>query len=171
MRLFRCALVGFILSAASSGTANPGRDKEKGDHPGAKDAHAVLAPDDIKWGPAPPDLPAGIKLAVLQGDPSKAAPYTIRAKLPDGCIVPPHWHSMDENLTVIKGELGMGMGEKFDKEKLRYLPAGSFARMPKMEKHFNIAKGETVIQLHGTGPFDIHYVNPADNPAKKDGKP
>ena len=166
MRMHYCAL----LTVALIGFADSGSKTAKGDHPG-KDTHSLIVPGDVKWGPAPPDLPTGIQLAVLDGDPSKAGgTYTLRAKLPDGCVVPPHWHSMDENLTVISGELGMGMGEKFDKDKLRYLPAGSFARMPKKEKHFNVAKGETVIQLHGTGPFDIYYVNPADNPAKKGDK-
>jgi hypothetical protein len=50
------------------------------------------------------------------------------------------------------------------------LPAGSFRRMPKNMRHFTIAKGETIIQLHGIGPFDIHYVNPADDPRKKGDK-
>ena len=32
-----------------------------------------------KWGPAPPMLPPGAEIAVLAGDPGKAAPYVIAA--------------------------------------------------------------------------------------------
>ena len=43
-------------------------------------------------------------------------------------------------------------------------------RMPKTMRHFAMAKGETIIQLHGIGPFEITYVNPADDPRKKEDK-
>jgi Domain of unknown function (DUF4437) len=129
--------------------------------------HVVLRPNDIKWGPAPPGLPAGAKVAVLAGDPGKSGSFVIRAKLPDGYQVPPHWHPTDENVTVISGTMMVGKGEKFSKEGAEALPAGSFMRMPKDMRHFAWAKGETIIQVHGMGPFEINYVNPADDPRKK----
>jgi len=55
-------------------------------------------------------------------------------------------------------------------EALEELPAGSYSRMPKTTRHFGMAKGETIIQFHGTGPFEINYVNPADDPRKKGDK-
>ena len=116
-------------------------------------------------------LPPGAKMGVLVGDPSKAGmPYVVRAKLPDGYKVPPHWHPSDENVTVLQGTLLMGTGEKFDPAKAEEMPTGSFMRMPKTMRHYAIAKGETIIQLHGIGPFEINYVNPADDPRKKDEK-
>jgi hypothetical protein len=30
--------------------------------------------------------------------------------------------------------------------------------------HYNRMKGETILQFHGIGPYDIHYVDPADDP-------
>ncbi|HJZ53816.1 MAG TPA: cupin domain-containing protein [Gemmataceae bacterium] len=133
--------------------------------------HVAVRPDAIKWGPAPPGLPPGAQAAVLVGDPTKSGvPYVIRAKLPDGYRVPPHWHPADENITVLQGTLLVGEGEKLDPSKTEELPAGSFARMPKTMRHFAIAKGETIIQLHGTEPFEINYVNPADDPRKKENK-
>jgi hypothetical protein len=131
-------------------------------------SHVMVVPDDVKWRPASSKLPPGAQLAVLDGDPSQpGAPYTIRAKLPDGYSVPPHWHPMDEHITVIQGTIRLGMGKQFNSEALRDLPAGSYARLPKEEPHFNLYKGETIIQLHGIGPYDIHYVNPADDPSQK----
>ena len=76
---------------------------------------------------------------------------------------------MDENITVIQGTMRLGMGEKFDHAKLRDLPAGSYALLPKGQPHFNQYKGEKIIQLHGIGPYDINYLNPADDPSRKSG--
>src|SRR5262245_22982071 len=126
--------------------------------------HAFFAPADIQWGPAPPGLPAGAKAAVLEGDPSKEGPFTIRAQMPDGYKVPPHWHPAIEHVTVISGTLHLGMGDKIDKAAAKTLPAGSFSYMPAQMHHFAWMEGETVLQIHGMGPWGITYVNPADDP-------
>lgn len=156
-----------VLTAVllAAGVVNPA-DPPKAKPPSL--AHMLALPDDLKWVDAPPGLPAGAKIAVLDGDPGAAGgTFTIRAKFPDGYTVPPHWHATDENVTVLEGSLGLGMGETFDKSKVRYLPAGGYARMPKGQRHFAVAKGATVIQVHGAGPFDITYVNEKDDPRKK----
>jgi hypothetical protein len=140
---------------------------EKGKAHGTDKDHVLVRADDLKWGPAPPSLPAGAKVAVLMGDPSKAVPYVLRAKMPDGYKVPPHWHPTTENVTVLQGTLMMGKGEKFDADASEALNAGGFASMPKDMRHFAWAKGETIIQIHGIGPFDITYVNADDDPRKK----
>src|SRR5713226_1316703 len=138
-----------VASLAIWTGAQAGDDKDK-PHGSDKD-HVMVRPDDVKWGPAPPGLPAGSKVAVLSGDPGKGVPYVLRAKLPDGYKVPPHWHPTDENVTVLKGTLMMGKGEKFDADGSEALPAGSFVRMPKEMRHFAWAKGETISQAHGIG--------------------
>lgn len=125
----------------------------------------VMKPADLKWGEAPATLPAGAKVAVLEGDPSAPnALFTIRLKMPNGYKIPPHFHPADEHVTVISGTLNMGMGDAFDKKATTALTAGSFGVMPKGHHHFAWAKGETVVQLHGVGPWGITYVNPADDP-------
>jgi len=164
LNTMRLGLVAVIALALWTGV-QAGGEKGKG-HAADKD-HVMARPDDIKWGPAPPGLPPGAEAAVLSGDPGKAAAYVIRAKMPDGYKVPPHWHASDENVTVIKGTLMVGKGEKFNPSASEALPAGSFMRMPKEMCHFAWAKGETIIQVHGIGPFDINYINPADDPRKK----
>lgn len=139
--------------------------------PAAKPAMAkpvAMSPSDIKWGPAPATLPAGAQMAVLDGDPSKAgAPFVIRAKFPDGYRVAPHWHPTDENVAIMSGTFLVGMGDKFDEKSMTTLAAGGYAHMPKTMHHYAMAKGETVIQIHGVGPFAVNYVNPADDPSKK----
>jgi quercetin dioxygenase-like cupin family protein len=131
--------------------------------------HVVMTPDAIKWGPAPPSLPPGAQAAMLNGDPAKAEPFTLRLRLPDGFIVPPHWHPTDENVTVLQGTLMMGTGEKVDASAMKSLTAGSFSVMPKEVRHYVKAKGETLIQVSAVGPFAVTYVNPQDDPRKKAG--
>jgi hypothetical protein len=85
---------------------------------GWADAHLFDSPNDVKWGPAPPVVPKGAQAAVLDGDPFKdGSSYTLRLKMPDGYKIPPHWHPMDENVTVLSGTLGAGMGDTFDTAK------------------------------------------------------
>lgn len=133
-----------------------------------KAVHINKTAEELQWGPAPPALPPGAQMAVVSGDPTKAGgSFVIRAKFPDGYKVPPHWHPTDENVTVIQGTINLGMGDKFDESAARALPTGSFALMPKNMRHFAFATGETIVQIHGTGPFAVNYVNPADDPRHK----
>jgi hypothetical protein len=121
-------------------------------------------PDRLKWQPGPPSLPKGAQIAVLEGDPSKEGPFVFRVKVPDGYRIPPHMHPKTERVTVIAGVFQIGMGDKFDEKSLQPMPAGTYGYWEAGMKHFVLAKGETVAQFHGTGPWSIQYVNPADDP-------
>jgi quercetin dioxygenase-like cupin family protein len=127
------------------------------------EALSFNAPD-LKWGPAPPDLPSGAEIAVLHGDPTKKAPFTVRFKLPTGYKIPPHWHSKDEQLTILSGTFVLHMGDTMDAPGSA-LTAGGYHFLPGKMHHAAEAQGETILQLDGVGPFDIHYLNPADKPA------
>ena len=118
---------------------------------------------EMTWMPAPPDFPKGGQMAVLHGDPSKSAPFTVRIKMPAGYKVPPHWHTKDEQLTIISGTFTLHMGDTMEAPATQ-LTAGGYHFLPGKMHHAAEAKGETVVQVDGTGPFDIHYLNPADNP-------
>jgi quercetin dioxygenase-like cupin family protein len=122
----------------------------------------------IKWQQGPAALPAGAKLAVLEGDPAKNGPFTMRLMMPDGYKIQPHTHPKVEHVTVIAGTFNLGMGEKFDESGGHEMPAGTFGFWPAGMKHFAWAKGETIIQLHGVGPWTINYLNPADDPRNKE---
>lgn len=153
----RSALSLAIVSLALASAAPPHGDKD----------HEVVTPDDVKWVDGPPSLAAGAKMVVLEGDPSKDGPFVMRAKLPDGFRIMPHTHPKDERVTVLAGTLYMGMGATFDEKAAKAMPAGSYGRMGAGVKHFAYVKGETVLQIHGTGPWAIDYVNPDDDPRKK----
>lgn len=118
------------------------------------------------WGPAPPFLAKGAQFAVYQGDPGKPGVYTIRLKLPAGYVIAPHFHPTDENVTVISGHFLVGMGDAVDRAKTQALTAGGFITATAMAHHFGVATDDVVVQVHGTGPFAITYVHPADDPRK-----
>jgi quercetin dioxygenase-like cupin family protein len=126
--------------------------------------HKMMTPAEIVWGPAPPGLPAGSLVAVLSGDPGGTGPFTLRAKFPAGYRIAPHWHSTDEHVTVLSGSVSMGMGETFDEKAMMALPVGGFAAMPPNTRHYLMTQSEATIQVHGTAPFTITYVNPKDDP-------
>jgi len=126
----------------------------------------MMNPNEIKWGDPPPQLPKGAKIAVLHGDPGKEGPFTMRLKTPAGYKIAPHFHSQDENLTVVSGALYLGMGDKMDMKGAHALTAGGYHYLPGKTNHYEFSKGPTVIQVSGNGPFDITYINPADDPSK-----
>lgn len=131
--------------------------------------HKVFTPSDLQWGDAPAGLPAGAKIAVLNGNPNKKGPFTIRLQVPDGYKIAPHSHPTMERLTVISGTFHAGMGAKFDEAAGHEMPPGGFVALPAGMKHFAWSTGETIVQVDSEGPFVIKYVNPADDPrnAKK----
>jgi quercetin dioxygenase-like cupin family protein len=134
---------------------------------GEKHDASIHQTPQIKWQQGPASLPPGAKLALLEGDPAKDGPFTMRLLMPDGYKIPPHTHPKVEHVTVITGTFNLGMGEKFDANAGREMPAGTFGFWPAGMKHFAWTKGETIIQLHGIGPWTINYLNPADDPRQK----
>jgi len=129
--------------------------------------HTVVRGDAVTWGPAPPSLPPGAQAAVLMGNPGKEGPFVLRLRFPAGFTVPPHRHSKDEFLTVISGAFAVSSGEKVDRASLQPLPAASFVHLPAGMPHYAVAEAESVVQINGVGPFDVSYVDPADDPRKK----
>ena len=127
----------------------------------------ITSPEAVTWKDGPASLAAGAKMAVLEGDPSKEGFFTMRLLFPDGFKVLPHFHPKVEHVTVIKGTLNLGMGEKFDQTATRAMTEGTFGFWAAGMRHFAWAKGETIIQLHGIGPWMITYLNPSDDPRNK----
>jgi ketosteroid isomerase-like protein len=130
-------------------------------------AHVMVAPSAVTWGDGPPSLPPGVRMAVVSGDPAQAQPFVIRAQMPAGYRVPPHWHPTDEHVTVLSGTVALGMGEQFDQSAMQDLPTGGYFVAPAEMRHSFMAKTAATIQVHGIGPFAVNYVNPADDPSKQ----
>jgi quercetin dioxygenase-like cupin family protein len=127
-----------------------------------------MNPADIKWGDAPPVFTKGAKMTVLQGDPGKEGPFVARMRVPANYKIAPHWHSKDEDLTVISGTFYLGEGDKMGTGHAHAIRAGGFHHLPAKTHHFAWSKGgEAVVQINGMGPFDLTYVDPEDDPSKK----
>jgi quercetin dioxygenase-like cupin family protein len=116
----------------------------------ADDTRIGVTPDEIQWGQV-----EGLGLAViLQGDPAKSRSYILRIKVPPNNITQPHVHQQAENITVISGSFGFGLGTVFDRSKGRVLSAGSFVHLPANTSHFAWTGADgAVIQANGDGPF------------------
>ena len=128
--------------------------------------HMMTTADELKWADAP-SVPIGAKVAVIEGPLSEAGPITFRLKFPADYKLPAHWHPGIEHVTVISGTFHMGAGDKLDASKTKPLSAGSVAIMQPKTHHFAWTQEETIVQVHGVGPWAINYVNPADDPRKK----
>lgn len=129
-------------------------------------AHTMVMPGELQWKDVP-SLPPGAKIAVVEGPLNEAVPFTFRLKFPANYKIAAHWHPAIEHVTVITGTFHMGAGDKLDAGKTKPLGVGSVAIMQPNTRHFAWNKQETVIQVHGIGPWAINYVNPSDDPRKK----
>jgi hypothetical protein len=130
----------------------------------AQPKHVLVPATGVQWGAAPPVFPAGLEIAVLEGNPSEKGPITLRLRFPANYALPAHWHSMDERVTVLSGALQVGMGDKLDRQASQALEPGGYVSLPAKMHHFAWTAKPTVVQISLEGPFDIFYVNPADNP-------
>ncbi|MGH7498923.1 MAG: cupin domain-containing protein [Gemmatimonadales bacterium] len=102
-------------------------------------------------------------MAVVSGDPGKAAPFTVELSMPDGYRIPPHFHPTDETVEVKKGTFLAGMGDTLDLSKTKMMKAGAKGELPALAHHFAATKGATVVSVSSMGPFAMTYVNPADD--------
>jgi hypothetical protein len=132
------------------------------------DEHLIYRPADIEWRPGPGSFEPGAEFAVLEGDPSQAGVFTMQIRMPDGFVIAPHWHPGVERVTVLSGAFHLGHGETVDRTAAQRLPAGSHFSLPPEMRHFAFTEGETVIQLSSIGPWEINYVNPADDPRQRE---
>ncbi len=105
-----------------------------------------------------PKLPR-VLVAVMDGDPKRpASSYTLRLKLPDAYTIPLHWHPDTERLTVLSGVLLFGAGDKMDATKTTALGPGSYIVIPATVRHWVTARGPTIFQVGGVGPFTVNFV-------------
>jgi quercetin dioxygenase-like cupin family protein len=166
MRMRHCSAILAATGAVVLSVSLGSEPLMPADHASA--ALGFFTADKITWQHGPNSLPPGAMIAVLEGNPNKEGPFVFRIKIPDGYRVPPHTHPKTERVTVISGTFNIGMGDKFDGKATTAMPAGAYAYWPAGMKHFVWAKGDTVLQFHGTGPWSIQYVNPDDDPRKKE---
>jgi quercetin dioxygenase-like cupin family protein len=131
--------------------------------PGEANFKSIL-PDEIDWKPFAA-FPPSVRLAVLVGNPSEAAPYVVRVKVPSGVKLMAHKHPEDRIYTVMSGVFYIGLGDRFDGDSLHAYPPGSLIVLPGDTPHFHWAQsGEYVTQVMAIGPLGLDYMDPDDDP-------
>lgn len=129
--------------------------------------YVSVNPSEPKWSDAP-SIGPGAKIAMIEGDLKAAGPVTFRIKVPPKSKIPVHTHPLVEHVTVLSGTFYFATGDKFDASKAKAYPVGSAIVIPTGMPMFAFTKDkETVLQLHGIGPWGIQYLNPDDAPGKK----
>ncbi len=118
----------------------------------------------LAWGPAPPALPSGSRVAVVSGDPAKAGPFTIRIDMPPDYAVRPHYHPAIEEIRLLEGTLHLGHGAKWDEKAFKVVTPDQPVTMPAKQPHFVHAASRVLIEVQSTGPFEVTYVDPKDDP-------
>jgi len=151
-----CGTMLLVCTTALFGQAKPAAK--------APAAKATAKTPALQWGPAPAVFPKGAQMAVVSGDPSKAAQFTVELKMPDGYKIPPHFHPTDETVEVKQGTFNYGMGDTFDAAKAKPMKVGDKGTIPATMHHFAQAKGATIVSVTAMGPFVLTYVNAADDP-------
>jgi redox-sensitive bicupin YhaK (pirin superfamily) len=156
-----CAVaIGVSLAACTDRSEPPAATFAK------TDGQLLVRAKSIKWSAAPPGLPQGARAALLQGNPNASGPYVIRMHLPPNYKIPFHSHSNAMDVTVVSGTLYMASTQTFDKKKAFAIKPGDFYHLPALASQFLFTKDETVLEIHGDGPYDMKYANAADDPLK-----
>lgn len=86
-----------------------------------------------------------------------AAVFLVRVDAKEGCVVPSHWHTSGEQITVVSGVVDIKMtdGQSFQ------LKEGGYAYIPSKHVHRFSCGGPCVHFVQSDGPYDIHYVDKA----------
>jgi quercetin dioxygenase-like cupin family protein len=132
----------------------------------AGNAPMVTTPSQIKWGPAPNMLPPGAQMAVMTGDPASKGFVSFRLRLPAGYAIKPHFHPTDEHVTVLLGTMHFGMGDEMDAAAEKSAGPGGYFMVKAEAHHYAVAQTAAEVQIDLNGPFELTYVNPADDPRK-----
>ena len=118
---------------------------------------AALQVTEPVWKDAPPSMPKGTKIAVLEGDTKQPGLFTVRLKVPAGSVIAPHTHPRPERVTVLSGKVRVGFGKKVDASGTTFT-AGGFYVNPANDPHFVVVDEESVLQLTCEGPWVLEYV-------------
>jgi hypothetical protein len=153
----------YFVSALAIATAIPGVAVGAGDLPYRGDGHMMTTPNQLQWSDVASMAP-GAKIAVIEGDLKESTPFTFRLRLPADYRIDPHIHPAYERVTVLSGTFHFAHGRTFDRSATKALTTGSVAIMAPGDPMFGYTEEETVIQLHGTGPWGIEYLNPDNDP-------
>jgi hypothetical protein len=121
---------------------------------------AVRAPDELSWRTLSP----GLEMATVSGDPmAEGKPYSVMLRLASGRWIAPHWHPNEKVVAVMSGTLLFGHGETLDSSSARVVGPGGTVRVPATARHYEGARGQTLVLLTGLGPLRTNPVRAGDD--------
>ena len=125
----------------------------------------IIVPGDKQWQKSK-EMPYGMRMMYLHGDPSQPGPYVLRIRVPTGYKIPPVKYPDDRVTTVLKGKMWNAEGERYDPMKMQEWEAGTMFVTPANTPHYQWARTELILQVVGFGPIDnpVTYINPDDDP-------
>jgi hypothetical protein len=123
----------------------------------------VITPESLHW-QAFDGFPPGAEAAVLAGNPHQAEPFMLRVKVPPNYIVPPNWQSTRIFVTVLSGQYSIGVGDKFNDRNGKTLPSKGSVVVPANTHLYFWSRKGAILEVHGVGPWEIHYLDPATDP-------
>ena len=144
-----------VLVSLLSGCAQSGVGEF--DFPEGIVQHAVPAAE-IAWRPCPANLPPGCEIAVLEGDPKAPELFTVRFRLTDDFVMPPHTHPKDERVTVLAGRMAVGFGAGVTRADAREFGPGDYYVNARGAVHTVWAEKSSEIQITGVGPWEADFV-------------
>lgn len=145
--LMRTLLIATLFASAVSVSAQP--------TPPKPEPPIGFTPEAVVWKDAPPTMPAGSKMAVLEGNPRTDAMFTMRVRVPAGSAIPPHWHPRQERVTILSGAVDLGFGSIANAGSVTRYRAGSFYVNPPRVMHYLFFPEATEMQMTGVGPWEI----------------
>lgn len=111
----------------------------------------------IRWSDAPPSMPKGTRIAVLEGDPAREGMFTVRLRVPAGTKLPPHTHPREERVTVLSGEARIVLGEDPDGPASSVSAGGFYVNPPELAHSVSFPV-ESLLQLTGSGPWVVRAI-------------
>jgi len=120
--------------------------------------HAVPA-DEMSWKACPPNLPSGCEIAVLEGDPRAPGLFTVRFRLSEDFVMPPHTHPKDERVTVLQGQMAVAFGASGTRDDAMEFGPGDYYVNARGAIHTVWASKSSEIQITGVGPWEAHFID------------
>lgn len=133
----------------------------------AASAHVMYDAGQLEWGEAPPPFERGAQAVVLSGDPGKPGLFVLRLKAPAGYKVAAHWHPTDEQVTLLEGDLTLTMDPHGKGAHEHTFTPGGYVLLPAKMHHAASTRTGMTVQVSGMGPFELHYIDPKDDPRKR----
>lgn len=159
MRLHRLSLAIVLVLPLALQAGQPAQSEAS--------THVMVDAAELEWGDAPPAFEPGAQAAILSGDPSKPGMFVLRLKAPAGFEIGNHWHPTDEHVTLIEGDVTLRMNQGAEDAHEHTFSAGGYMLLPAEMHHAASTRGGMTLQVSGMGPFELIYVDPADDPRKR----